>query len=255
MSGDAASFPGGEDPGSYHARRPVVSGQTHVVSTGHYLATQAGFQVLEAGGNAVDAGVAAGLALGVVHSDQVNVAGVAPMIIWMAEREELLTIDGLGGWPRAASAALFQRDHGGEIPEGLLRTVVPGGPAAWIEALRRFGTMSFGDVAMFAARFAREGFVMYPFLHDQLRRVEHKNARIPSNSAVYLPGGRTPAIGDLFVQSDLGRSLQYMIDQERAALGRGGDRAARTPGGAGCVLPRRPDAHDHPLSRREMAAC
>ncbi len=226
MPGDATTFPSGEDPGSYHARRPVVSGQRHIVSTGHYLATQAAFQVLEAGGNAVDAGVAAGLALGVVHSDQVNVAGVAPMIIWMAEREELVTIDGLGTWPRSASIALFQREHGGEIPEGLLRTVVPGGPAAWIEALRRYGTMSFGDVASFATRFARDGFFMYPFLHDQLRRVEHKTTRNPSNAAIYLPGGRTPAIGELFVQADLGRSLQYMIDEERAALARGGDRAA-----------------------------
>lgn len=66
-----------------------------------FLASQAAFKVLEAGGNAIDAGVAAGLVLGVVHSDQVNVAGVAPMIIWMAQREELVTIDGVGVWPRS----------------------------------------------------------------------------------------------------------------------------------------------------------
>ncbi len=185
------TFPSGEDPGSYHARRPRGVRPEAYRLDRHYLATQAAFQVLEAGGNAVDAGVAAGLALGVVHSDQVNVAGVAPMIIGCRARE-LVTIDGLGTWPRSASIALFQREHGGEIPEGLLRTVVPGGPAAWIEALRRYGTMSFGDVASFASRFARDGFFMYPFLHDQLRRVEHKTTRNPSNRR-HLPARRPHA--------------------------------------------------------------
>lgn len=68
---------------------------------GHYLATQAGYAVLEAGGNAVDAGVAAGMALGVVHCDQVQVSGVAPMVLYLADRDEVVTIAGLGGWPKA----------------------------------------------------------------------------------------------------------------------------------------------------------
>jgi gamma-glutamyltranspeptidase/glutathione hydrolase len=63
---------------AFRAWRPVITARTHAVSTGHYLASQAAFQVLETGGNAIDAGVAAGLVLGVVHSDQVNIAGVSP---------------------------------------------------------------------------------------------------------------------------------------------------------------------------------
>ncbi|MBR0684308.1 gamma-glutamyltransferase family protein [Bradyrhizobium manausense] len=229
MSGDAASgdaIPASlnQDESPYKAWRPVIAARTHAVSTGHYLATQAAFQILEAGGNAIDAGVAAGLILGVVHSDQVNIAGVAPMIVWIAERNELVTIDGVGVWPAAASCELFQRDHGGAVPEGLLRTVVPAAPAAYIEALTRYGTMSFKDIAGYAARFARDGFIMYPFLAEQLQLVARKNARWPSNSAIYLPGGQSPRVGDLFVQADLGRSLQYMIDEEQAALAKGYDR-------------------------------
>lgn len=223
-SGDSAA--GSSQESAFKAWRAVITARTHAVSTGHFLATQAAFQVLEAGGNAVDAGVAAGLILGVVHSDQVNVAGVAPMIIWIAEREELVTIDGVGVWPAAASCELFQREHGGEIPEGLLRTVVPAAPAAWIEALRRYGTMPFHELARYAIRFARDGFVMYPFLAEQLALVSHKNGRWPSNRDIYLPGGRNPEVGDIFVQADLARSLQYMADEEKAALARGGDRAA-----------------------------
>ena len=67
--------------------RPVITGQTHIVAAGHFGATHAAFRVLEAGGNAVDAGVAAGIALGVVQSDIVNVAGVAPTLLYLADRE------------------------------------------------------------------------------------------------------------------------------------------------------------------------
>ena len=103
---------------------------------GHYLAAHAGFAILEAGGNAVDAGVGAGIAEAVVESDQVNFAGVAPIMIYLADFGEVVTISGLGTWPKAASCEFFQKEHNGEIPEGLLRAVVPAAPAAWITALQ-----------------------------------------------------------------------------------------------------------------------
>lgn len=84
------------------AWHPAVMGTRHMIVAGHYLASQAGFQILEAGGNAIDAGVAAGVALSVVQSDFVNFAGVAPMMIRLADTGEVTTIDGLGVWPRAA---------------------------------------------------------------------------------------------------------------------------------------------------------
>lgn len=214
------------ETGSYAAHRPVIAARRHVVSAGHYLAAQAGFHVLEAGGNAVDAGVASALVLGVVHSDQVNIAGVAPMIIFMAETEELVVIDGLGRWPAAANCEYFQRKHGGEIPHGLMRSIIPAAPQAHLTALERYGRMSFGEVASFATRFAREGFVMYPFLNTQLKMVEARNRRWSSNAAIYLPNDCTPEVGEVFVQSDLGASLQYMMDEEAAVLARGGDRKA-----------------------------
>lgn len=226
MSVDSVSHAGQFVASAYKAGRAVIAGRKHCVSTGHYLATQAAFSVLEAGGNAVDSGVAAALVLGVVHSDQVNIAGVAPMIIWLADREEMVTIDGLGSWPAAASCEYFEREFGGSVPEGLLRTVIPAAPAAVIKALSRYGTLSFGEVASFAVRFAREGFVMYPFMSEQLALVQQKLQRWPSNSDIYLPDGKVPVPGDLFVQMDLANSLQYMIDEERAALARGGDRLA-----------------------------
>ena len=175
--------------------QPMITGARHMISAGHYLATEAGHAVLEAGGNAVDAGVAAGIALGVVHSDQVQFSGVAPMIIYLAERDEAVVISGLGGWPRAARLETFLGEHGGVIPLGILRTVVPAAPDAWILALERYGTMSFGDVAGAAIRYAREGFTMHPVMAHYIAKNAETYRRWPDNAAIYLPAGPAAARG------------------------------------------------------------
>ena len=82
--------------------RPNVMATRHVVASGHYLSAQAGFQILEAGGNAVDAGVATGLATCVLESEFVGFGGVAPTLIYLADRQEVVTISGVGPWPKAA---------------------------------------------------------------------------------------------------------------------------------------------------------
>jgi gamma-glutamyltranspeptidase/glutathione hydrolase len=205
------------------ANRPAIRGTRHMAAACHYGAAHAAFQILEAGGNAVDAGVAGGIALGVLQCDLVNVAGVAPIILYDAASAAVHTISGLGTWPKLTDASVFQREHGGTIPHGVLRTIVPAAPDAWITALRRFGTMSFGEVAGAATRFARDGFPMFPMLADMIALHEADYRRWPSNAAIYLPNGRPPRVGELFVQADLGRTLQYMADAEKAASGKGRD--------------------------------
>jgi gamma-glutamyltranspeptidase/glutathione hydrolase len=202
--------------------RPTLYGARHAVSAGHYLATAAGFAILEAGGNAIDAGCAAGITLGIVQPDLVGFGGVAPIIIRLADGT-VESIAGLGHWPRAMPADVFMREHGGKIPEGVRRTVVPAAPDAWITALERHGTMGFGEVASFAIRHARDGFAMYPLLAQTIAANIANYRRWPSNAALYLPGGEAPRIGERFVMADLAATIQYMADQERAA---GGDRRA-----------------------------
>ena len=144
-----------------HAYRPTLTGTRHMISAGHHAAAHAGFTILEAGGNAVDAGVAAGIALSVLQTDLVNFAGVAPMMIYLADTREVVNIDGLGTWPQAADINVFIQQHGGKMPPGILRTVIPAAPDAWITALEKYGTMGFGEVAQAAIRFARDGFAMH----------------------------------------------------------------------------------------------
>jgi gamma-glutamyltranspeptidase/glutathione hydrolase len=203
------------------SHRPTIAVTRHAIAAGHYLAATAGFDILQAGGNAIDAGCAAGIALGVLQSDLVDVAGVAPIILYLADRQEVVTIAGLGPWPKALDPQLFMREHGGKIPKGVLRTVVPAAPDAWITALRRYGTMSFGEVAAAAIRLARDGFPMYPLMAESLKRHAEDHRAWPSSAAIFLPNGRPPEAGELFRQTDLGASLQYMADEERAAAGRG----------------------------------
>ena len=205
--------------------RMTIMGTRHVISAGHYLAAHAGFQVLEAGGNAIDAGVAAGLAIGVLQTDKVNIGGVAPQIIYTAKNRKVHCIDGLGVWPQAVTPDYFMEKHGGKIPPGVERCVVPAAPDAWITALANFGTMSFGEVAAAAIRFARDGFPMYPLMSQFIAANRESYAHWPSSKKVFLPRGRAPLPGEIFVQSDLGRTLQYMADEEKKAARRKGRKA------------------------------
>ena len=200
--------------------RPTLYGSQHAVSAGHYLAAAAAFSILENGGNAIDAGCCAGMALAVLHPDEVNFAGVAPIMI-RTGAGKVVTIAGLGHWPKIVSEgsvhARTQRHHA----DGVLRTVVPAAPDAWITALKDFGTMSFGDVAAAAIRFAREGFAVFKFLADEFAKHEEDYRRWPTNAKLFLPEGRAPKLNERFVQSDLAGTIQYMVDEERAAAGQG----------------------------------
>jgi gamma-glutamyltranspeptidase / glutathione hydrolase len=176
--------------------RPTLYGSRHAVSAGHYLAAAAGFAILEAGGNAIDAGCAAGIALAVLHPDEVNVAGVAPIMIRTGpqakEPGKVVTIAGLGHWPKRFPADLFMREHGGKMPLGILRTVVPAAPDAWITALGDYGTMSFSDVAGAAVHYAREGFAVFEYMATMIKQYEDGYRSWPSNAAIFLPGGKLP---------------------------------------------------------------
>jgi len=200
--------------------RPTLVGRQQAVSSGHYLATLAAMRVLDRGGNAVDAGVTAAMALAVVQPDIVSFAGVAPTLIYLKDEDRVISLAGLGWWPLGTDVdALRKASTDGHIPEGVLRTVMPAAPATHIQALRRFGTISFEEAATPAMELARDGFPVYPLLANNLASLAPLYSQWPSSAAVYVPGGAAPRVGQLFVQRDLGRTIQGMIEAERAAAG------------------------------------
>jgi len=226
MSLDSAS-----DHVSFPTQRPSYT-PTHTVQTigsrwavaaGHPLAAEAGARMLNGGGNAVDAGVAAGICLGVVHVDMVSVAGVAPILVHLAGSRETWQVTGVGPYPAVSTPEYFHSRHGGQIPPGLARTVVPAAPDAWLTALERWGTMSFADAVGPALEHAERGFPLSSFSAYQMGANADKYRRWPSSEALYLREGRAYRMGERFVQRELGETLRRMIAAERRA---GGSRAA-----------------------------
>jgi len=208
---------------------PQVIGTRWAVAAGHTLASEAGARVLAAGGNAIDAGVAAGITLGVVHCDMVSVAGVAPILVHIARTGETWQISGVGPYPRATTVAYFRERHGGQIPAGLPRTVVPAAPDAWCTALERWGTMSFADVALAATEHAERGFAVSQFTAYQMGTNADKYRRWPSSTSLYLRDNRALRMGEVLVQRELGETLRRMARAEAKAGGsrETGIRAAR----------------------------
>jgi gamma-glutamyltranspeptidase/glutathione hydrolase len=200
--------------------RPTMVGRHHAAATGHYLATEAAMRILDRGGNAVDAGVCAALALPVLQPNVVSFAGVAPTLIYLAEENRVVSLEGLGYWPAATDVERLVAQGGDIVPEGLLRTVMPASPATHVLALRRYGTMSFEEVATAALELARDGFAMYPLLAHNIEAVADGFDRYPENSRILRPGGRTPAIGSCFRQEDLGRTIAGMIEALWRCAGR-----------------------------------
>ena len=212
--------------------RPLMTGTTHMASTGHYLATAVSYGILEQGGNAIDAGVAAGLTLNVVLPQYTSLGGVAPIMVHHAQRNEIKSISGLGRWPQAASIDYFNDNHGGELPPGVLRTVTPAAADGWLTALKLYGTMTFEQVATPAMEIAERGFPIPETLHralvkeaDNLVHDEGEDIKWPSTLAVFYQNGKALATGDLLVQPDLARTFRRMIDVERDNAGRGREEA------------------------------
>ena len=242
--------------------RPTSTVQTigtrWAVAAGHSLAAEAGARILSAGGNAIDAGVAAGFTLGVVHPDMVSVAGVAPILVHVARTGETFEVSGVGPYPRASTREYFMTRHGGQIPAGLPRTVVPAAPDAWCTALERWGTMSFADAIAPAREHAERGFPVSAFSAYQMGANADKYRRWPTSTALYLRDGRAYRMGELLVQRELADTLGRMVAAEQRAGGTraAGVRAARDEFYRGETAKRIAEfhrAHEGPLAAADLA--
>ncbi len=207
--------------------RPAVSGQRWAVSSGHSLASLAAQRVLDRGGNAIDVGVAAGICTNVVQSEMTCFAGVAAIIIYLAKERKVVTISGVGTWPKAASIQYFQEHQAGKLPLGVFRSVVPAAPDAWLTALERFGTMGVADVMADAITLARDGFPMHRFMHNTLADQRAIIEQWPSTRAIYFLNGRLPEPGEIFVQRNLATTLQTLVDAANRTSCRGRKAAIR----------------------------
>jgi gamma-glutamyltranspeptidase/glutathione hydrolase len=215
--------------GDKRAFRPTIMGTNGMVSTGHYLSTLAGVQVLQQGGNAIDAGVAAAVAGCVVQSEMVSFGGMAAIQIYRADLDQSFAIAGVGHWPERASLAYFRDECNGHVPKDARNAIVPAAPDAYLTALERFGTWSFGKTVQRAIELAVDGFPMYPFRHYRERDYAAMIEAFPSTRAAIWPAGRPVKVGEILRQTDHGWTLQAMADAE-SARSSGATREARIRG-------------------------
>src|SRR5918993_418028 len=121
-------------------------GRRNAISAGHHLAALAGQRVLDRGGNAIDAGVAAGICIGVLLPDLVNVGGVAPIILHHVKSGNTQTISGVGRWPKAANVDTVRDPKTGNMARDLRCCVTTAALDAWLLALKSYGTMSLAEI-------------------------------------------------------------------------------------------------------------
>jgi gamma-glutamyltranspeptidase/glutathione hydrolase len=170
--------------------RPELRGTFGMVASTHWLASAAGMAVLEGGGNAFDAAVAAGLTLQVVEPHMNGPGGDLPALLWPAGRERPLVLCAQGPAPRAATIARYRDELGLELVPGTgpLAAVVPGAFGGWLAILREHGTLPFAAVAKYAIHYAEHGYPVVPRVAETIRRMESLFREDWTTSAeVYLP--------------------------------------------------------------------
>ena len=208
---------GGLVPGTYpppNAMRPSLVGEKWAVVAGHPKVSNVAAEIFNAGGNAVDAGVAAGLASNVVQVDMANFGGIAPILVRPGRSKEVFSIAGVGRWSKSVTLESMLARHGGKLPLEGAPAIVPGAPAAWISALARFGTMSFAQVAAPAIKLAREGFLLDHGTSKSLEITGKNFRKWPSSLEVYRPNDIALKVGDRLIQSQLAALLERLVTSE-----------------------------------------
>ncbi len=208
---EAAIFSGDDRLHPVYARSGMVSAQEAV-------AAQVGLDILQAGGNAVDAGVAVAFALAVTLPRAGNLGGGGFMLVHDAETGETKAIDYREMAPAAAERDMFL-DAEGNADSNLSRftglaTGVPGTVAGMQMALEEYGTMTLAEVVAPAIALARDGIDVTPGLADSLKGLERRLKAHPSSEAIfYKADGGFYEPGERLVQADLAATLQKIADE------------------------------------------
>jgi len=208
---------------AHFTTRPVIMGRRGVVTSGHYLATAAGFRIMEQGGNAIDAAAAMCFCLNLLEPQSNGIGGEVPTLIYSAGEKRAFAISGMGWSPKAFTLD-WCRAHGIDlIPgDGYLPACVPAVVDTWATAVARFGTMSLARVLEPAIELAENGFPVYEGLHASLAQSVGKFTQVyPTTGEIYCPGGRVPEVGELLRNPDWADALKTMCRAEAAVQHKG----------------------------------
>ena len=204
--------------------RPELKGNFGTVSSTHWLASQCAMSVLERGGNAFDAAVAAGFVLQVVEPHLNGLGGEAPILLWDVARGKVEVICGQGPAPIAADIQRINEMGLADVPgTGPIAACVPGAFGGWLSLLRDHGTWRFADVIEFAIEYAESGYPLLPRIIDVLIVVEPLfREHWPSSADLYFGGG-IPTPWQRFHNRDLAATYRRLLREAKSSAGREGE--------------------------------
>jgi len=206
--------------------RPEIRGTFGAVATTHWIASTVAMSVLERGGNAFDAGAAAGFVLQIVEPHLVGPGGEVPIILKRGDAPEPRVICGQGPYPEAATLERFAGLGLKQVPgTGLLPSVVPGAFDAWMLLLREHGTWRLADILEPAIGYAENGFPVLPRVASSILAAKDFFAtEWPSSAAIWLPHGEVPRPRTLHRTPDIAAMYRRIVAEAQSA---GADRDAQ----------------------------
>ncbi len=187
------------------------------IASAHYLATEAGHEILSKGGNAFDAAVAVSATLAVVEQQSSGIGGGAFWLFHRAKDGKNVMIDGRETAPAAAHRDMYL-DHNGDVDRdkalyGPLAAGIPGEIAGFEHIAKHYGRLPLSTSLQPAIRAAEKGFEAYPRLIKHIKNKQHIIERYPASKAIYMTNGQIPKEGDLIVQEDLANTLRTVAKE------------------------------------------
>lgn len=211
---------------SYASRRNLVYAKNGMVATGQPMAAQAGLEIMQKGGNAIDAAIATAATLTVVEPTSNGIGGDSFALVWV--KDQLYGMNSSGKSPSGISIEKLNQMGISEIPKyGFIPVTVPGAPAGWVEMSKRFGKLPFAEVLAPAIRYAREGYVLTPNvakLWDEAFKEYKQNLTGPefeSWFSTFAPNGKAPKEGEVWKSQDHANTLKLIADTNGEAFYRG----------------------------------
>ena len=205
--------------GEKFASRSEVIGQNGMVATSHPLATQIGLDILKQGGTAIDAAIAANIALGLMEPTGNGIGGDLFAIVWDANEKKLHGLNASGPAPKNISIDYFVKNGLNKIPSyGPLPVTVPGAVDGWVKLHEKFGKMDFQSLFEPTIEYAENGFPVTETIAYYLDRSKKRFENYPNFRDVWLKNGKMPAKGEIFKNPQLAKTLRIIADQGRAGF-------------------------------------
>src|SRR5216684_2137035 len=199
--------------------RSMVVTPYGIVATSYVQASQAGARILEQGGSAIDAGIAANAVLGVVEPMMNGIGGDLFAIYWEAKTGKLYGLNASGWAPRGLTIAHVKAKDATAMPlEGIDSVTVPGAVAGWNALHERFGKMAWRDLFRSAISNADEGYPVPEIIASYWKDSADWFANDAEGRRVYLPGGKAPGVGQVFQNHDLAKALQSIAQNGASAF-------------------------------------